>query len=64
MRVKVVKSFRDKHTNALHKAGTKIEVSRERYDEINSAALGPFVEEIKQVDIPPVLKPNKKTTKK
>lgn len=47
MRVKVVKSFRDKNTRALHKVGTTFKVSKERYEEINSAAHGPFVEEIK-----------------
>lgn len=48
MRVKVVKRFRDKHTNDLHDKGHEIEITKERYEEINSTSLGVFVEEIKE----------------
>lgn len=46
MKVKVIKPFRDKHSKTIHKKGQEIEVTQERYEEINSAALGPFVEKI------------------
>jgi hypothetical protein len=48
MKVKVIKAFRDKITKDLHKKGEKINMSKERLEKINSAALGPFVEEIKE----------------
>jgi K+/H+ antiporter YhaU regulatory subunit KhtT len=48
MKVRVIKSFKDKETKALHKTGEEITVSKERFEEINSAAPGPFVEEIKE----------------
>ena len=35
MRVKVVSVFRDKYTNKTYKKGEIIEVSKERYKEIN-----------------------------
>lgn len=46
MRVKVIRDFIDKETKALHKAGSKIEVTKGRYEEINSTAHGIFVEVI------------------
>jgi len=48
MDAKVIKHFTDKHTRTLHKAGEKCTVSQERYEEINSTALGFFLEEIKK----------------
>lgn len=45
MKVKVIKGFRDKHTNKLHKVNDILTVSKERYDEILTK--GKFVEEIK-----------------
>lgn len=47
MTVKVVKQFRDKYTKTLHKAGDIIEISNERYEEINSTSHGVLVREIK-----------------
>ena len=47
MKVKVLKSFRDKSTNLLHEKGKIMEITNERYKEINSTAHGVFVEEIK-----------------
>lgn len=55
MKVKVIKKFRDKYTNLLHEIGQDIEITKERFEEINSTAHGVFVEEIKE---------EKKTTKK
>lgn len=45
MKAKVLKSFKDKHTGELHKKGSTITVSKDRYEEILTA--GPFVEAIK-----------------
>ena len=46
MNVKVVQTFSDKHTGALHRAGEEITVTKERCGEINATSL--FVEEIKK----------------
>ena len=45
MKVKVIKAFRDKHTGKLNKVGAKLNITKERYDEI--LKVGKFVEEIK-----------------
>lgn len=47
MKVKVIKPFSDKYTKVIYQKGQEIEVSDERYDEINSTAHGVLVEEIK-----------------
>lgn len=44
MRVKVLRTFVDKHTGKLHKKGKEMEVSKERFEEINSTAHGVLVE--------------------
>lgn len=46
MRVKILKSFKDKYTRTLRIVNTEIEVSKERYEEINSTSLGILAEEI------------------
>jgi hypothetical protein len=46
MKVKVVKKFRDKYTKKIHEVGEEIEVTKERYEEINSTAHGILVKEI------------------
>ncbi len=46
MKVKVVRRFRDKYTKKLYKKGQIIEVTNERYEEINSTAHGILVEPI------------------
>lgn len=51
MRVKVVKEFIDKHNKTLHKKNEKLEISKERYEEINSTSFGVLVEEIKDGEI-------------
>jgi len=52
MKVKVVRPFKDKHKKVVYQKGAEIEVTKERYEELTSAALGPFVEkvEIKKVE--------------
>ena len=46
MKVKVIKSFRDKHTGELYKTGKILNIKKERYEEIMSK--GKLVEEIKE----------------
>lgn len=64
MRVKVVKPFKDKYTKAIYNPGQDIEVTQERYEELTSAALGPFVEAMEQDRKEAKAEPKKKTTKK
>lgn len=45
MRARVIKSFRDRNKKTLHKKGDTITVSKERFEELSSAARGPFVED-------------------
>ena len=46
MKVKVLRRFKDKYTKKIHKKGEIIEVTDERYEEINSTAHGVFVEPV------------------
>ncbi len=46
MTVKVIKQFKDKYTKTLHKAGDIIEISNERYEEINSTSHGVLVKAV------------------
>ncbi|HWQ30457.1 MAG TPA: hypothetical protein VN549_05650 [Negativicutes bacterium] len=48
MKAEVIKSYTDKETKVLHKVGEVITVTKERFEEINSTALGPFVKEVKK----------------
>lgn len=48
MKVKVIVPFKDKNTKIVYKKGQELEITNERYEEINSAALGPFVEAMEQ----------------
>ena len=48
MKARVVKRYVDKDTNLLHEIGQEIEVTTERFEQINSSLLGIFVEEIKK----------------
>jgi hypothetical protein len=48
MKAQVVKEFRDKNTKELQKVGTEIEVTKKRFEEINSTAFGVLIEEIKK----------------
>ena len=58
MRVRILKPFKDKNKNIIYQEGKKIEVTNERFEEINSTAHGILVEEIKEE------KPAKKKTNK
>ena len=51
MKVKVVRRFRDKYTKKLYEKGQIIEVSHERYEEINSTAYGILVEKLDEIDL-------------
>lgn len=57
MIVKAIKPFRDKHTKVVYQKGQEIEVTNERYEEINSTAHGVLV---KAVDEPEKTKPSTK----
>lgn len=46
MRVKVLKTFRDKYKGVRYKAGVLLTVSKERFAEMNSTARGTLVEEV------------------
>ncbi len=48
MKVRVIMPFRDKHTKAVYQKGQEIEVTEERFEELTSTALGPFVENPEQ----------------
>jgi len=46
LRARVTMPFRDKYTNIIYEKGQVIEVTKERYEELSSTALGSFVEAI------------------
>jgi len=50
MRAKVITKFQDKNTKALHEVGDTIEITDERFEEINSASYRVFVEAVDEVD--------------
>jgi hypothetical protein len=64
MKVKVIKPFKDGRTKAIYQAGQIIEVTKERFEELTSSALGPFVEAMEQDRKEAKAEPKKKTTKK
>lgn len=47
MKAKVIASFTDKYTGNKNKVGSEIEVSKERFAEINGTPEGVLVEEVK-----------------
>ncbi|WP_300760273.1 hypothetical protein [Janthinobacterium sp.] len=47
MKAKAMRLFIDKYTDAQHEEGTEIEVTKERFKEINSTEYGKLLEEIK-----------------
>lgn len=66
MKAKVTKAFKDKHTKVIYQPGQEIEVTKERFEELSSAALGPFVEPVdgdKEPEEKPEKKPKAKVTK-
>lgn len=48
MVVRVIRPFKDKHTGAVCQKGQEIDVTQERFEELSSAALGPFVDQVKE----------------
>lgn len=48
MKVKVLRRFRDKYTKKIYEKGKIIEVTKERYEEINSTSFNVLVEEVKE----------------
>lgn len=61
MKVKVVLSFKDKHTKAVYQKGQEIEVIKERFEELTSAAQVPLVE---QMSVPKKTSTQKKSVTK
>lgn len=51
MKVRVIKSFRDKDTKEAIRKGREIEISEERFGELTAGPLGAFVEEIRDVPL-------------
>ncbi len=64
MKVKVIKLFKDKRTKVIYNPGQDIEVTRERFEELVSAASGPFVEAVVELKEPTKPATKKSTTKK
>ena len=62
----MIKPFKDKYTKVIYQAGHEIEVTKERYEELTSAASGPFIQAIGEPKEPTTKKPavKKPTTKK
>lgn len=58
MKVKVLRNFRDKYTKKLCKKGQIIDVTNERYKEINSTAHGVLVKAIEEINAEPGQKVN------
>lgn len=48
MKVKAVQKFRDKYTKDVYEPGQVLEVTKKRFEEMNSTKHGVFVEEIKE----------------
>ena len=46
MKVKVIKPFKDKHTKVIFQPDQVVEVTKERFEELSSSALVPFVEAV------------------
>jgi hypothetical protein len=51
LRVKILRKFRDKYTKEVYEKGDIIEVTNERYEEINSTAHGILVEKLDEIDL-------------
>ena len=64
MKVRVIRPFRDRYTKVIYQEGQEIEVTKERFEEINSAASGPFVQAIGEPKEPTKPATKKSTTKK
>lgn len=51
MKVKCLRSFRDKETNTLRRKDTEFEVTKARFREINGTDAGILVEELKKENV-------------
>ena len=51
MKVRVIKSFRDKVTKEAIRVGREIEISQERFSELTTGPRGVFVEEIADISL-------------
>ena len=52
MKAKVIKAYRDKLTKRIHKPGEEVELTKKRFEEINSTKHGAFLEEIAEPEKP------------
>lgn len=50
MKVKVLRKFRDKYTKEIYETGQIIDITHERYEEINSTAHGILVEKVEEIN--------------
>jgi hypothetical protein len=48
IKVKVLRTFRNKYSKSLHKRGDLLTISEKRMQEINSAGYGKLVEPVKE----------------
>lgn len=53
MKVKAVKKFRDLKEKKVRQKGEIFEVTKKRFEEINSTSFGVLVEEVKEAKSPP-----------
>lgn len=64
MKALVIKQYKDKATGKIQRKGKTIDITKERFEEINSTALGVFLE-MKEKQKKPETKPaTKKSTPK
>ncbi len=50
MKVKVLRKFRDKYTKEIYETGQIIDITHERYEEINSTAHGILVKKVEEIN--------------
>ena len=48
MKVKVLKRFRNKYSKKIHEKGDVLDITKKRFEEINSTSFGVLIEEIKE----------------
>ena len=58
MKAKVLRKFRDKYTKEIYETGQIIDITHERYEEINSTAHGVLVKAIEEINAEPGQKVN------
>ena len=58
MKARVVKKFVDKYTKQIYEIGQIIDITHERYEEINSTAHGILVEKLDEIDLGSMTKKN------